>query len=271
MRWVVPILAVGLLAGRADLARADDAQDLATARAAFEAGDNAKGLPIIQALAARGNLEAIRAMAVVHLRGQVVNKDEAKAVEWMTKAAEGGFAAAQHELGILYLNGTGVEKSAGKAAAWFQKAADQGIGLSWHALGRVAADAKKSAEAEAHYRKASELGIVGAMLDLAQVLMAQGAEMTDKASALGRYAEARMWVQVSLAVIPSGAQRDDVHKIRIAIEGELKKRDAGGAARTIDRAVADGDAMVKRLREEAAARQAAGTTAAPDPDKPTVR
>ena len=88
-----------MMAGSPSLA--DDAADLAAAQAAFNAGDYAKMLPLVQGLADRGNGEGLRALAVVYLRGQGVAKDEAKGVEWMTKAANAGLAAAQHDLGSV--------------------------------------------------------------------------------------------------------------------------------------------------------------------------
>lgn len=256
MRVRTIVTAVAILLAVSMPGAADDAADLAAAQAAFGAGDYAKMLPLIQGLANRGNGEGMRALAVVYLRGQGVAKDEAKGLEWMTKAATAGLPAAQHELGLLYLNGVGAEKNLDNAALWLRKAADQGIGLSWHALGRMAADAKKPDEAADLYAKASELGVVAAMLDLAQSHMTKGAAATEKRAALDAYTEAYRWVQTTLTAVPSGPQRDEVHRIRLAIEDEIKKRDASGAATTFAAAKVDGEAKAKELRGKAEAQQA---------------
>ena len=57
--------------------------------------------------------------------GQFVEKNEAKAIGWYTKAAEQGDAAAQFILGIHYANGDGVEKNPKKAIELIYKAANQ--------------------------------------------------------------------------------------------------------------------------------------------------
>ena len=55
-----------------------------------------------------------------------MKKDQKKAVEWYTMAAEQGDAAAQYNLGLCYANGHGVKKNIETAVEWFNKAANQG-------------------------------------------------------------------------------------------------------------------------------------------------
>ncbi|MBM3515070.1 MAG: sel1 repeat family protein, partial [Alphaproteobacteria bacterium] len=211
--------------------RADDQSDLAAAKAAVDAGDFAKAVPIIEAMAARGSAEGLRAQAVLYLRGQGVAKDEPKAFALMTKAAEAGLPAVQHELAILLYNGVVAPKDLAKASEWLKKAGAQNVGVSWHLLGRIAAEGKNLKDAAENYRKASKFGVIGAMLDLAQTLMNQVAET--KADGIEELSEAYRWVQTALAAVPSGPQRDEVHRIRLAIEDGINKRDPKGAATTI--------------------------------------
>ena len=159
-------------------------------------------------------------------------------------------------LGLLYYNGIGVAKNLDTAAVWLQKAADQKIGVSWQVLGRIASDAKKPKDAESGFRNASELGVVGAMLDLAQNLMDQGAAAASKEAALPMYSEAYRWIQTALAAVPSGPQRDQVHAIRITIEDEVNKRAAGGAEKFLAAAKSEGTAKAKELRASAEAQAA---------------
>ena len=58
--------------------------------------------------------------------GHGVDKDEAKAVEWYTKAAEQGDKDAQYALALCYQNGTGIAKDEAQAKDWLTKAVEQG-------------------------------------------------------------------------------------------------------------------------------------------------
>jgi TPR repeat protein len=60
-------------------------------------------------------------------RGRGVKKDQAKALEWYTKAGDAGLASAQYTLGETYEKGRlGVAKDKAKALEWYRKAAAQG-------------------------------------------------------------------------------------------------------------------------------------------------
>lgn len=61
-------------------------------------------------------------------------KDEAKAVEWYTQAAEGGEAEAQYNLGLMILSGQGTEKDLKKGIGWIEKAVRHGYKLAAHVL-----------------------------------------------------------------------------------------------------------------------------------------
>ncbi|WP_198022325.1 tetratricopeptide repeat protein [Candidatus Odyssella acanthamoebae] len=52
----------------------------------------------------------------------------------LQKAAEQGHAGAQSNLGGMYYKGEGVEKNAEKAVEWYQKAAEKGNALAQNFL-----------------------------------------------------------------------------------------------------------------------------------------
>lgn len=264
VRVVVGSLAAAWLALAVPV-RADDAADLAAAAKAFDAGDYAQALKLSQAMADRGIPAGMRALGVIYLQGRGVPKDEATGASWMIKAAEKGLAPSQHEAGILFQNGIGVPKDAEQAAAWFQKAADQNFGVSWQALGRIATEKKKPKEAEAAFRKASKIGVVGAMLDLAQNLVIQAEGMPSKEAKLAALPEAYQWVQTSLVAIPSGPARDEVHRQRQSLEDLITQQDAVGAPRILAAAKKEGEAYAMKLRTEQTAAQDAAEGKAPAP------
>lgn len=64
-------------------------------------------------------------------------KDEAKAVHWLTKAAESGHHGAQWELARMYSEGNGVPQDNEKFLSWLTKASDQGYHQAQFQLGRI--------------------------------------------------------------------------------------------------------------------------------------
>ena len=70
-------------------------------------------------------------------------KDFAKGVEWLTKAALHGNAPAQYNLGRMYQWGKGVEKDLQQARFWFQKAIDNGHEKAKEALSKIKSDLSK--------------------------------------------------------------------------------------------------------------------------------
>jgi hypothetical protein len=52
-------------------------------------------------------------------------RDNKKAIEWVSKAAEQGLQSAQNYLGYAYTNGQGVPKDVSKGIEWFRKATEQ--------------------------------------------------------------------------------------------------------------------------------------------------
>jgi TPR repeat protein len=69
-------------------------------------------------------------LAVMYSEGKVVKKDLAKAFQLTEKSAKKGLVTAQFNLAVMYYNGQGVHKDKHQAAQWYQKAADQNYALA---------------------------------------------------------------------------------------------------------------------------------------------
>jgi TPR repeat protein len=83
-------------------------------------------LPYAEKLAGHGGADAAYNIGVMYSKGNGVPKDDAKAVEWYTKAAELCNGQYRNWLGVLYFNGNMVRKDEAEAAKWFKRAAAQG-------------------------------------------------------------------------------------------------------------------------------------------------
>ncbi len=70
------------------------------------------------------------AYSLMYSQSLGVEKNEAEALKWYTKAAQQGNADAQYELGLayslMYDRSLGVEKNEAEAVKWLKKAAQQG-------------------------------------------------------------------------------------------------------------------------------------------------
>lgn len=84
-------------------------------------------LPILRRAAARGTVPALRAIALIYLRGEGdVPQDLALAVHWFQAAARQGDAESMYTLGVMYRRGYAVEANQAEAITWLQRAADAG-------------------------------------------------------------------------------------------------------------------------------------------------
>jgi TPR repeat protein len=77
--------------------------------------------------AKKGNVDAQYSLGVRYLKGDGVEKNPSKAVEWIRKAAEQDHAGAQYQLGVVYRDGVGVSKSESEAIKWLRLASSWGI------------------------------------------------------------------------------------------------------------------------------------------------
>ena len=73
-----------------------------------------------------GDMDAQYNLGVMYAKGRGVERNEAKAVELLTLAADKGDANAQLNLGIMYAKGRGVDKDEVKAFQLWERAAEQG-------------------------------------------------------------------------------------------------------------------------------------------------
>jgi TPR repeat protein len=96
------------------------------AKAAYDRGDYATALKLMQPLAEKGSAVAQFGIGTMYARGQGVPQDLTKAAKWFRKAADQGDAAAQANLGLMYSTGQGVPRDYAEAVKWLRKAADQG-------------------------------------------------------------------------------------------------------------------------------------------------
>jgi TPR repeat protein len=77
--------------------------------------------------AEKGDLDALHDVAARYATGDwPATKDEAKAVELYTKAAERGHSESQYDLGFMLILGEGTEKDEVKGLWWMEQAAVNG-------------------------------------------------------------------------------------------------------------------------------------------------
>jgi hypothetical protein len=76
--------------------------------------------------AENGNVDAQYSLGIRFLKGNGADKNPAKAVEWIRKAAEQDHAGAQYQLAIMYRDGIGVATSESEAIKWLRLASSWG-------------------------------------------------------------------------------------------------------------------------------------------------
>lgn len=107
----------------------------AEARSAYERGDYATALRLLEPLAGGGNAEAQNLLGILYDNGQGVPRDAAEAVTWYRRAAEQGHASAQCSVGRRYHLGEGVQQKHFEATKWYRLSAEQGNPDAQHGLG----------------------------------------------------------------------------------------------------------------------------------------
>ena len=132
--------------------------------------DLAKAILWLRKAAEEGHAAAQSRLGFCYDVGEGFEKNSALALTWYRKAAEQGEPNAQFRLGDFYSRGQGVEKNPILAAEWFQKSADQGNSMAQFSIGHCFAfgsGVKKDAEkAVEWYRKAAEQGELLAQFSL---------------------------------------------------------------------------------------------------------
>ena len=89
----------------------------------------------VQTAADKGDAKAQYELGHHLANGIGINRDYAKAVQYMRQSADQGYADAQLELGSYYGRGIGVPRNVTMAVQWYRKAADQGNALAQYAMG----------------------------------------------------------------------------------------------------------------------------------------
>ncbi len=72
-----------------------------------------------------GNVTAQNALSYLYFRGLGTQKNDAKGLEWLRKAATLNSPRAQYDLGMFYLQGNHVHQDIDEAFLWLEKAAAQ--------------------------------------------------------------------------------------------------------------------------------------------------
>jgi hypothetical protein len=146
------------------------AELLSKAQRSLDEREFAKALPLLQKAADAGNPIAMNNLGVLYQSGEGVVQDYGRAAEWYLKAADAGNYDAMANLGCLYRDGKSVAQDYGKAREWFQKAADAGNSLAMNSLGVLYLNgngvAQDYGKAREWFQKAADAGNSLAMNNL---------------------------------------------------------------------------------------------------------
>lgn len=93
--------------------------------------------PHLEERARHGEVVAQYLLGCGYSSGERFAKDEKKAVEWWTKAANQGDRDSQYFLGLFYSEGRGVGKNLSEAKKWYKKSATQGQVAAQYALAMI--------------------------------------------------------------------------------------------------------------------------------------
>lgn len=107
------------------MAQTDD--EIAAARAAYEAGEFDAALAVLEPAARGGDPVGQYILGLAYDSGQGKPAEPRLAAEWTRKSAEAGLDSAQYLMGLMHLDGReGLDSDPVKAAEWFEKAMKQG-------------------------------------------------------------------------------------------------------------------------------------------------
>ena len=145
---------------------------------------------------ARGDSASMLALGMAYANGTGVERDDAAAVTWFTRAAEAGAPMAQFQLGVAYEKGIGAAADPVQAARWYGDAANRGNVKSMYNLGVAYANGsgvgKDLAQAAHWFEEAASYGLQDALFNLA-VLYEHGLGVT------ASLADAYKWYAVAAA------------------------------------------------------------------------
>ena len=116
--------------------------------------DEAKAADYLARAAGQNDAQAQSVLGQLYLQGRGVPKDDAKGADLVRRAADTGLASAQYAMGLLLVDGrSGLPKDRATAAQWFKAAADQNHVSAYCWLGELADREKNATEAVAWWRK----------------------------------------------------------------------------------------------------------------------
>jgi localization factor PodJL len=156
----------------------------------------------LEAGAVRGDAKSQFVLALRYSEGRGVEKDDAKALSLVTKAAEQGLVVAQYRLGAMYERGIGVTKDVAQAKTWYEQAAKGGNRKAMHNLAVLFADGvgiPQSFQGAAQwFRQGAEHGLPDSQYNLA-ILLERGMGVEKN------LAEAAKWYAIASSHGDAGA------------------------------------------------------------------
>ena len=168
-------------------------------------------------LAEQGDGPMAGLLARLYAEGLGVPRDDAKAVEWLLRAAEVGDAGARHELAIRRFGGNGVPRDESAAMRDLRVLATEGRPDAAHDLAQVLLGIDRTEDERAEgtrlLRTAARGGITDAQYALARKLMAEGsgnAEALEWLVEAARNGMAEAQLELGLWLISGTAGRRDL-------------------------------------------------------------
>jgi localization factor PodJL len=156
----------------------------------------------LEAGAVRGDATSQLLLALRYSEGRGVEKDDAKALSLVTKAAQQGLVMAQYRLGAMYERGIGVGKDLMQAKGWYERAAKGGNRKAMHNLAVLFADGvgvgQSFQQAAQWFRQGAEHGLSDSQYNLA-ILLERGMGVDKNLS------EAAKWYAIAASQGDTGA------------------------------------------------------------------
>jgi hypothetical protein len=103
--------------------------------AAYQKGDLAGAVRLLQPAAEQGDARAQSLLGMIHYTGRGPLRNDTEALKWSRLAAGHGDAAAQFRLGLMHSEGHGVPQDHAEAAHWYRLAAQSGYAQAQYNLG----------------------------------------------------------------------------------------------------------------------------------------
>ena len=104
---------------------------------AVGSGHGKSALDAVNELISYNDVETMKKIAGFYEKGQGVEQDYLKAIEWYERASRANDSEAMNKIGRFYEQGIGVEKNYDKAIEWYEKASFAGCAFSDYLIGNV--------------------------------------------------------------------------------------------------------------------------------------